>query len=190
MANHRSFRVFSQATGIDQAQKQKSKVGQYSLGLMGELMRSKRKTWTGVLALSLVLSGGVAESYAQGDPRNMIVLRPKERTDLLANMRNYLRAVQQISAGVAAEDHKAIEHAARGVGNIAIYEMKPVMANTLVPLFRSLAVSVHNDFEKLAEDAAAKKPPLELLGQLSRTMNKCVTCHDTFKIGEFSHNKQ
>ncbi len=137
-------------------------------------------------ALVLPVSANAAESE---DGRYTIVLRPKERNAMLEDMRNYLHGIREITRSLAEGDIDEVEKAARRSGTIAIYEMKPVMSDAMVPRFRSLAIKVHEQFEQLADDAAAGQPPMKLLGDLGRLMNNCVKCHETYAIGSFSHQK-
>jgi hypothetical protein len=79
------------------------------------------------------------------------------------------------------------EQAACAVGGIAIYDEKPMMSQNLAPLLRRLAVEVNEELELLADKAAAKELPLTLLGHLSESMNRCISCHDSFRVGDTSH---
>lgn len=142
----------------------------------------------GYAGLTAVLALGSALSYAQEDSRNLIVLRPKERALMLEDMRNYLAGIRQLTAALAKEDRDATVKAARSMGKIAIYEMKPVITPSQLPRFRQLAVKVHDDFEAFAADAAAGKPALELLGDLSRAMHQCVKCHESYYVGTYAHD--
>ena len=50
-----------------------------------------------------------------------------------------------------------------------------------------MAISIHDDFEILANMAKNKKPPLEIVGHIGEMMQTCVTCHETFRVGDYAH---
>lgn len=45
-----------------------------------------------------------------------------------------------------------------------------------------LGMSVHRDFDQIAEDAASLKDSKHTLRQLGDSMKKCVACHTTYQI--------
>lgn len=138
------------------------------------------------IVVCLVVSG-LSHSVV-ADDRNLIVLRPHEKNMMLKDMRSYLQGIQGINQSLAMQDYKAIEDLARKRGKIAIYKYKPVMPNNLVPHFRRMAVSIHHDFETLANMAKNKKKPLEIIGHMGEMMQTCVSCHETFRIGDYAHD--
>ncbi len=140
------------------------------------------------LTLTSLLAAIPATSFAVDDERNTIVLRPNEQSMMLEDMRNYLHGIKKITLAIAKEDLKGIERAARSMGEIAIYKVKPTMNPTLVPKFRKLGFELHTKFESLADSAAAgDRTPLQLLGDLSLLMTQCVKCHESYTVGDFSH---
>ncbi|MEH6472881.1 MAG: hypothetical protein V7752_16700 [Halopseudomonas sp.] len=143
----------------------------------------------GAVILPTLIATSPATSFAEtDDERNLIVLRPMERTMLLEDMRNYLTGIKQITLAIAKEDPQAIEKAARSMGKISVYEVKPVMTANLVPRFRDLGFALHEKFDALAEAAAAGREPLQLLSDLSLLMTQCVKCHESYKVGDYSHD--
>lgn len=137
---------------------------------------------------SLIVASVSLSTVAVDDDRNLIVLRPKEERLMLQDMRNYLHGIQIINESLAANDLVAVEKAARDLGKIAIYDVRPVMSQNLVPKFRKMAESVHEDFESLANMAKDQKPVNEMLGHLGEMMQTCVNCHETFRVGTFAHD--
>ncbi|MEH6628003.1 MAG: hypothetical protein V7739_16290 [Motiliproteus sp.] len=142
-----------------------------------------------IAATLAVTAPATIEAAESEDGRHILILRPKERNAMLENMRNYLSSIRDITRSLAVNDLSKVEKYARQSGTIKIYEMKPVMVDAMVPRFRSLAIKVHEEFDQLANNAAAKKPAVELLGDLGRLMNNCVKCHETYVLGDFSHEK-
>ncbi len=146
------------------------------------------KQWIrgGVVGLCLALAAPVpVVADDMLDQRNLVVLRPGERVLLLKDMRNYLRGVQALNLSLAREDFEGVEQTARALGRIAIYDMKPHMTPSLVPTFRRLAVEVHEGFEQLADTATTTRDSKVLLESLGQLMDRCIACHDTFRVGDY-----
>lgn len=149
-------------------------------------MKIKRLVFSGVI--SLVVACVSFSSIAYEDERNLIILRPKEQRLMLQDMRNYLNGIQLITESMASNDYTGVEKAARDMGKISIYDTQPVMSHNLVPKFRRMAISVHDDFEILANMAKKNKPVNEMLGHIGEMMQTCVSCHETFRMGTFAHD--
>ena len=45
-----------------------------------------------------------------------------------------------------------------------------------------LGLSVHRDFDRIADDAELLKDPKHTLRQLGAAMNTCAACHDSYRI--------
>ncbi len=140
--------------------------------------------------ICLLIASFCSSVFASEDERNLIVLRPHEQNMMLQDMRNYLDGLQSINESLALEDYQATEKAARDLGKIAIYKVKPIMSKNLVPKFRRMAESVHDDFEILANMARDKKPVLKIIGHVGEMMQTCVSCHETFRVGDYAHDPQ
>ena len=69
------------------------------------------------LAYKFIVVGSTEKS---ADGRTAIVLAPAERDLVLAEMRGFVAALQQISAALAKDDMQAVAKAARGIG-MAMY---------------------------------------------------------------------
>jgi len=138
-----------------------------------------------ILVASALISSFTAPCFAEEDGRHSLVLRPKEQAMMLEDMRRYLHGIRKITTGIAKEDNVAVEKAARELGKIAIYEVKPVKTDPFVPKFRALGTRLHEEFEGLADSAQQGTKPLQLLHQLSVLMNQCVKCHETYKAGSY-----
>ncbi|WP_210396425.1 cytochrome c [Motiliproteus sediminis] len=132
-----------------------------------------------------VLSAVTLPAVAEQDGRHSIVLRPKEQAMMLEDMRRYLHGIRKITTALSREDNAAVEKAARELGTIAIYEVKPIANDPLVPRFRSLATRLHEEFEEMADAAKEGETPNQLLRRLSKLMNQCVKCHETYKTGSY-----
>lgn len=144
---------------------------------------------------AIAQDGGTAG--AQGDRRAPVVLRPAEKTDLLADMREYLKGLQDIFTALAKDDFGAVATRAREMGLINVYETTLMFPTTSGVRFRELAAMVHDDFEEIANAAEKmqkmKKPgdrkSKEILGMLAATMKRCVSCHESYRLTDMGHSQ-
>lgn len=127
------------------------------------------------------------QSNADVDSRRPIVVRPNERTRILANMRKYLIGVQSMTAALAVDDMVAAAAAARAMGSVNLYDLKLMFPTPASVEFHNLAFEVHRDFDGIASDAESKKDPKLMLGQLGATLKKCTHCHETFRLNDKAH---
>jgi cytochrome c556 len=139
------------------------------------------------LTLTALLSSSLNLYANSNDDRTKILLRPNERALMLEDMRNYLSGVREITLAIAKENPVAIEHAARRMGKIAIYEINPTDSNPAADKFRQLGTELHQRFESLADAAAEGRPAMRLLGDLSLLMNQCIKCHESYQVRDSSH---
>ena len=116
------------------------------------------------------------------DGRTAILLDAGERDLVLAEMRAFLEAVQQISAAVAADDMPAIGEAAKRVGAAAQQAVPATLVGKLPLEFKTLGFDTHQRFDRLALDAAELGDKTVALKQLSELMLNCVGCHAAYRI--------
>ncbi len=116
------------------------------------------------------------------DGRTAILLEAGERDLVLAEMRAFLQAVQQISSGVAADDMTEIREAARGVGAAAQQAVPASLVGKLPLEFKTLGFDTHQRFDQLALDAAELGDKTYALRQLAELMQNCVGCHAAYRI--------
>jgi cytochrome c556 len=50
--------------------------------------------------------------------------------------------------------------------------------------FKTLALSVHSDFDTIAMDAQWTGLPKRTLGQLSDVLQKCAKCHESYRLAD------
>lgn len=145
-----------------------------------------------VMAGGLVVSTPAAlaqERTANGeDARTPVVLRPAERTRVLNDMRQYLKGLQDIFSALAKDDMDTVAAKAREMGAINIYETYLMFPNRAGVKFRELSALVHEDFEAIA-DNAAKKDAKAILWDLSQTMKRCTSCHESYRLTEMGHSR-
>ena len=128
-------------------------------------------------------------SEADEDRRTPVVLRPNEKAAMLADMREYLKGLQEIFSALAKGDMTAVAARAQSLGTINIFQTYLMFPTVSGVRFRELSALVHEDFEDIAADATANRSPNATLEKLSLTMKHCVSCHDSFRLQEMAHSR-
>lgn len=131
------------------------------------------------MAYKFVVAGSVEPS---ADGRTAVVLEAGERDFVLAEMRGFVSALQQITAALARDDMKAVAAAARPLGMGAAHSAPVALVGKLPLEFKTLAFSVHRDFDAIALDAESLGDAKHSLGQLSDTLGKCAACHAAYRF--------
>ena len=122
-------------------------------------------------------------AHAPGhDARVVLALTPEERAIILDEMRQFLDAVQKMTAALARQDMPATAKASRAVGQHMGHAVPPSLRAKLPIEFRQLGNSVHREFDQMALDAETLGDVSHSLTQLSATLQKCVSCHATYQI--------
>lgn len=130
--------------------------------------------------LSLLISASVA--VAEGDKRQVLKLSEEQRFHVQEEMRALLTGIQNILTALTTDDMVAVAQFARPLGMGMAHKSEEHLKSVLPEAFIQLGLSVHQDFDQLASDAESKKDSKLTLRQLSNTMNKCVACHDSYRI--------
>jgi len=114
------------------------------------------------------------------DTRVPVPLLPMMANHQKQNMRDHLRAVQEIVGAVGTGDFDAI---ARAAGTIGYSEQMGQMCNHMgagAPGFTAQALRFHHTADKIAEAARGREMPA-VLAALNKTLATCTGCHATFK---------
>ncbi|HDP89738.1 MAG TPA: hypothetical protein ENN42_07270 [Thioalkalivibrio sp.] len=142
-----------------------------------------------LLAVTLAFTPGVRADAPEAphmaddpDRRAVIPMNPAGRDVVLAEMRMFLKGVQQIAAGLADDDIETAAAAARSLGLGMAETVPPEVAQQLPMEFRQLGRATHADFDQIAMDLEAMGDSRHALRQLGDTLNKCVACHATWRI--------
>ncbi len=121
------------------------------------------------------------------DGRMEILLAPSERELILGEMRQLLKAVHGVVAGVAGQDQAAdrqqIEQAARAAGMGMAADVNPAIMAKLPLPFKQMGMSIHRDMDALADAVANKETSQQILQRLSNMTARCTTCHDMYRFG-------
>lgn len=118
------------------------------------------------------------------DGRTEILLAPVERDQILAEMRQLLKAVDGIVRGLSEPqpDLKQMEETARGVGmNMAADTEPAIMAKLPLP-FKQMGMSIHKDMDALADAIVQHETPQQILQRLSSMTARCTVCHDMYRF--------
>ncbi len=122
------------------------------------------------------------------DGRTEIFLAPAERDQILAEMRQLLKAVDGVVRGLGEPqpDLKEVEVAARAVGMHMAADVEPTIMAKLPLPFKQMGMSIHKDMDALADAIVKNETPQQILHRLSSMTARCTACHDMyrFKAGE------
>ncbi|MCW8906119.1 MAG: hypothetical protein OQL28_02625 [Sedimenticola sp.] len=133
----------------------------------------------GLLGYRFIFQG---DTLPLADGRVAIQLNDSERDLLLSEMRGFLATLQAITEGATGDDLALAANAARKAG-IAAQKGVPVSLMSKLPLaFKQLGVDTHRQFDQLALDADQMGDADHTLGQMSRLMQNCVSCHAAYRI--------
>ena len=138
--------------------------------------------------LLLMLFGATAMAE-ELDRRQVIELNDAQRAHVLIEMRAMLSGTQNILAALAANDMEELARHARLLGTKAKHNAENNVHDALPPAFMKLGMSVHQAFDRIADDAEAGGDSQHALSQLSLAMNTCVVCHETYQIQRVANQK-
>lgn len=127
-------------------------------------------------------AGAASPTPSDPDQRQVLELPPDERHLVLQEMRSFLEAMQEITAGLAEKDMERVSEAARRMGGRAANAIPPRVVAKLPDTFRRLAGKVHTTFDRIALDAGTMADRQLTLEQLRKLQRHCVACHATYQI--------
>lgn len=131
------------------------------------------------MAYKFVIAGSTEPA---ADGRRAIVVEAGERALILSEMREFVAGLQKISAALARDDMAGVASAARAMGGAKSHDAPASLIGKLPLQFKTLAFSVHADFDLLAMDAEGVGMAKHTLGQLSAVLQKCVACHGSYQF--------
>jgi len=113
------------------------------------------------------------------DNRISLNVSPQKAQHQLKNMRNHVKAVQEIIGYLSHDEYdKASEVASKKLG--LTDEMKIMCSSFGNEEFEKLGMTFHNNADKMSEIFRTKNKN-KSLEALALTMNSCVNCHAIFK---------
>jgi hypothetical protein len=116
------------------------------------------------------------------DQRTAIHLAPGERDVVLSEMRQMLHSVHNLVTGLSAGDGKIMEQAARASGMAMAADVNPVLMAKLPLDFKRQGMSVHRDFDALADKIAAGAEQATVLREFTGITARCVGCHTSYRL--------
>ncbi|HEU4685265.1 MAG TPA: hypothetical protein VFS39_12250 [Nitrospira sp.] len=141
-----------------------------------------------VLWLATIATGGwlfVKGWTAEGsDGRTEIELAPSERDQVLAEMRQLLKAIDGVVRGLGepTPNRQAMEEAARTAGMQMAADVNPAIMLKLPLPFKQMGMSIHEDMDRLADAIVKEETPQQLAQRLSSMTARCTTCHDLYRF--------
>ncbi len=130
----------------------------------------------------MFIIAGSTKTAADGRPA--IMLEPGERALVLREMRDFVAGLQRIDDALSRGDMQGVAKASRALGASKTHDVPTAMMGKLPLEFKTLALSVHSDFDTIAMDAEWTGLPKRTLGQLSDVLQKCTACHESYRLTE------
>ncbi len=121
------------------------------------------------------------------DARRKIDMPEMMREHMLGNMRDHLRALQEIQAALAKSDFdKAADIAEQRIGMSSLgthgaAHMAPYMPKPM----QDIGTQMHraaSRFSRTAQEAAVKADMAPVLDDFSTLLRQCVACHDSYRL--------
>lgn len=143
------------------------------------------KLGTVVLASAMTsLCGRVVagDTVMNAHSRNVIQVDAHARAELLAEMRAHVVNVQRLLEALSKGDVEGVARAARDSGVQSATETADDLIEHLPRGFTALGVSMHQDFDRIADMAAQGSDTQRLLETVAVAMQKCVVCHTTYQL--------
>ncbi len=142
----------------------------------------KRTYWITGAFLAGLAATVTAQNVPDPDQRQMLRLPPDERHVVLAEMRNFVVAIQTITDALSREDMETVAQAAMAMGSGAANEIPPHVVAKLPEPFKQLAGRVHTTFDAIALDAEGLGDVQHTLGQVGSLMQNCIACHSMYQV--------
>ncbi len=147
------------------------------------------KRWfIGVAVLWVVTIAAAGYFFVKGrtvpapDGRTAVVLSEAERNQILTEMRQLLQSVHGVLQGVSSQDLSGAGRAARAAGMAMTADVNPALMAKLPLAFKAMGMSVHRDFDGLADGIHAGERGEQVLKRLSDLTSRCATCHDLYRF--------
>jgi cytochrome c556 len=142
------------------------------------------------VALWVVTTATIGWFFVKGwtkpgsDGRIEILLSQAERDQILAEMRQLLKAVDGVVRGLGESqpDQKSMEETARAVGMKMAADTEPAIMAKLPLPFKQMGMSIHQDMDALADAIVNKETPQQILQRLSSMTARCTACHDMYRF--------
>ena len=121
------------------------------------------------------------------DARQKVAMPPTMQEHMLNNMRDHLRALQEIQAALAKKNFdNAADIAEQRIGMSSLEthgaaHMAPYMPKPM----QDIGTQMHraaSRFSRTAQEAAVKADMVPVLDDFSTLLRQCVACHDSYRL--------
>ena len=119
---------------------------------------------------------------ASTDARITVVLTAVERDQILAEMRQFLKAVHEVLEAMVVQDMTHAERSARTAGMAMSIDVNPIIIAKLPLTFKAMGMSVHRDFDALADGIQSGERGEQVLKRLSDLTSRCTACHEIYRF--------
>ena len=145
----------------------------------------KKSFFSSMLSVFLLLVSPL--SAIATDARQKIEMPPMMQEHMLNNMRDHLRALQEIQAALAKSDFdKAADIAEQRIGMSSLEKhgaahMAPYMPKPM----QDIGTQMHraaSRFARTAQEAAVKADMGPVLDDFSTLLRQCIACHDSYRL--------
>lgn len=150
---------------------------------------AEKRIYLAIIAVLLLVIAAMAYKFIVAgatvpaeDGRLAIILEPGERALMLREMRDFISGLQRIVDALSHEDMQGVVKASRGLGSRRAHDVPAALMGKLPIEFKTLARSVHGEFDAIAMDAESIGMPKRTLDQLSGALQKCVACHASYQV--------
>ncbi len=139
--------------------------------------------WVGTLGAAgyLFLNGYTAKG---SDGREIVLLTPAERDQVLAEMRGLLEAVADITGALGRNDTQAVVELTKPVGMAAMAVESPALIAKLPLDFKAAGLQVHQGFDALGAAAGGGATAAALTAMLSEQLMVCTGCHASYQFSK------
>jgi len=93
-----------------------------------------------------------------------------------------LHSVHHLVTGLSAGDPKIMEQAARASGMAMAADVNPIIMAKLPIEFKQQGISVHRDFDALANSIARGADQATVLREFTGITARCVGCHTSYRL--------
>lgn len=143
-----------------------------------------------LISLGLWLASAVALTtmFVRGstglssDNRTAVIVNPAEKDLILAEMRVLLGAVQGTVSGLHTGNRAEMAKGLRAAGMAQAADVNPALMAKLPLAFKQSGMSVHADFDVLADAVEKGASEKETLQRLDSILQRCVACHAGYRL--------
>lgn len=149
---------------------------------MNTLAKASIALWIATIVVFgyFFLKGATGKST---DNRTAVLLSPQEKDMVLGEMRTILSAINGVLNALAKEDMAKASTAAKSAGMAMAVDATPGLMAKLPMEFKSMGMSLHEDFDTLASDIEKGMTERQVIQRLGTITNKCVACHAGYRLG-------